>query len=184
MHKIYYTTVASSNSSYSIVVCMPPDSLLLLLSRLEPEVALVPLERATAPPSIIPIRSDACILGQVTAPPSSATSVYGLIRSDLVRPCNRSHCACAHTTQSPLGLSTVASRTCGCVSVRVVASVVSVPWPDHTSPQWTEVTEWNCTGVRTACSHRTNDLDFRGQTPWGTRCRRSGVRAPLAARDQ
>ena len=46
-----YATVASSNS-YAIVVCMPPDSLLLLLRSHEPEVALVPLERATALPSV------------------------------------------------------------------------------------------------------------------------------------
>ena len=84
-----HSTVASSNS-YAIVVCMPSDSLLLLLRSCEPEVALVLLvERATAPPSvaesaraltIIPIWSDACILWQ--PPLSSATSVYGLIRSD------------------------------------------------------------------------------------------------------
>ena len=52
MHTMY-ATVAQSNSSYAIVVCMPPDSLLLLLRSREPEVALVPLvERATAPPSV------------------------------------------------------------------------------------------------------------------------------------
>ena len=38
-----YAAVASSNSSYAIVVCMPPDSLLLLLRCREPEVARVPL---------------------------------------------------------------------------------------------------------------------------------------------
>ena len=43
-----YANVASSNSSYAIVVCMLPDSLLLLFRRREPEVALAPLvERAT-----------------------------------------------------------------------------------------------------------------------------------------
>ena len=48
-----HATAASSNSSYAIFVCMPPDSLLLLLRSCEPEVALVPLvERATAPPSV------------------------------------------------------------------------------------------------------------------------------------
>ena len=36
-----YATVASSHSSYATFVCMPPDSMLLLLR--EPEVALVPL---------------------------------------------------------------------------------------------------------------------------------------------
>ena len=39
-----YATAASSNSSYAIFVCMPPDSLLLLLRNREPEVALVPLD--------------------------------------------------------------------------------------------------------------------------------------------
>ena len=54
MHKMN-ATVASSNSSYAIVVCMPPDSLLFLfLRRREPEVALVLLvERATAPSHLV-----------------------------------------------------------------------------------------------------------------------------------
>ena len=66
------------NSLYAIFGCMPPDSLLSLLHSREPEGALVPLfERATEPPSvaesassptIIRIRSDVCILRQVTAP--------------------------------------------------------------------------------------------------------------------
>ena len=50
--------------------------------------------------------------------------------------------ACAHTRQSPLGPSTVASctyRLCIRACARV-GSLASVPWPETTSPQWTETT--------------------------------------------
>ena len=107
-----YTTVASSNSSYAIVVCIPPDSLLLLLHSREPEVALTPLlERSTALPSvaeparsltIIQIWSDARILRQVTAPPSSGNNHDKWIWSDHVTAVSVSVSLpiCSSTTQT------------------------------------------------------------------------------------